>query len=121
MHMYFTILELDDHNCAGAIGIANVLNEYDKTHESKEIYKLLVNSEPASVTGLHARVNQAHITMWKKTMTLLSIYILQLWSSSLTIWKLVFIFPRPFLGRKTTNSARNCFYNFSKNTHMIFG
>lgn len=64
--MYFSILEYDDHNCAGALGIANILNEYDKTSEAKEIYKLLVNSEPNSVTGFHARVNQAHITMWEK-------------------------------------------------------
>jgi len=66
MTQYFSILEYDDHNCAGALGIANVLNEYDKTNEAKEIYKLLVNSEPYSVTGLHARLNQAHITMWEK-------------------------------------------------------
>lgn len=48
MQMYFTILELDDQNCAGALGIANVLNEYDKTTEAKEIYKLLVNSSDTS-------------------------------------------------------------------------
>jgi hypothetical protein len=57
MQMYFTILEYDDQNCAGALGIANVLNEYDKTNEANEIYKLLVNSEPHSQTGFHARVN----------------------------------------------------------------
>ena len=57
MQMYFTILEYDDQNCAGALGIANVLNEYDKTNEANEIYRLLVNSEPHSQTGFHARVN----------------------------------------------------------------
>lgn len=57
MQMYFTILEQDDQNCAGALGIANVLNEYDKTAEAKEIYKLLVNSTTNSLTGFHARVN----------------------------------------------------------------
>lgn len=39
-------MEYDDQNCAGALGIANVLNEYDKINEASEIYKLLVNSEP---------------------------------------------------------------------------
>lgn len=70
MQMYFTILEYDDQNCAGALGIANVLNEYDKTNEASEIYKLLVNSEPTSTTGFHARVNQAHIAMWDKNIDL---------------------------------------------------
>jgi len=64
--MYFTILDYDDQNCAGALGIANVLNEYEKTQEAKEIYKLLANTEPNSVTGFHARINQAHITMWEQ-------------------------------------------------------
>jgi hypothetical protein len=31
MNNYFTLLELDDHNCGGTLGIANVLNEYGKT------------------------------------------------------------------------------------------
>jgi len=31
MNNYFTILEIDDHNCGGTLGVANVLNEYGKT------------------------------------------------------------------------------------------
>lgn len=62
--MYFTILERDDQNCAASLGIANVLNEYDKRSEAVEIYKLLANSEPNSATGINARVNQGHIAMW---------------------------------------------------------
>lgn len=42
-----------------------MLNEYDKTNEAKEIYKLLVNSDPSSMTGFNARVNQAHTAMWE--------------------------------------------------------
>ena len=64
MQMYFTILERDDQNCAASLGIANVLNEYDKRSEAVEIYKLLANSEPNSATGINARVNQGHIAMW---------------------------------------------------------
>lgn len=43
-----------------------MLTEYDKTTEAKEIYKLLVNSEPTSHTGFHAMLNQAHLTMWER-------------------------------------------------------
>lgn len=66
MQQYFTILERDEHNCAGVLGIGNVLNEYGKIREANEIYKLLTYSEPNSVIGFHARVNQAHIAMWEK-------------------------------------------------------
>lgn len=47
------------------------MNEYDKQAESKEIYKLLVNSVDAgSQIGFHARLNQAHVTMWEKNFDL---------------------------------------------------
>ena len=48
MHQYFSILERDEHNCAGALGIANVLNEYGKIREANEIYKVLTYNEPNS-------------------------------------------------------------------------
>ena len=66
MNNYFTILELDDHNCGGTLGIANVLNEYGKTQEANEIYKLLALSEPNSTIGKHGIVNQGHIAVWNK-------------------------------------------------------
>lgn len=66
MTQYFSILERDEHNCAGSLGIANVLNEYGKIREANEIYKVLTYNEPNSLTGLQARVNQAHIAMWEK-------------------------------------------------------
>jgi hypothetical protein len=48
MNQYFSILERDEHNCAGALGIANVLNEYGKIREANEIYKVLTYNEPNS-------------------------------------------------------------------------
>ena len=63
MKQYFTILDTDENNCAGVLGIANVLTEYGKVDEAKEIYKLLATSEPDSEIGLHAMVNQAHLLM----------------------------------------------------------
>lgn len=67
MNMYFTVLEQDDQNCAAALGVANILCEYGKIDESKQIYKLLVNScENNQLTGFQARVNQAHCTMWEQ-------------------------------------------------------
>lgn len=66
MNQYFNILERDDHNCAGALGVANVLNEYGKIREANEIYKVLTYNQPNSSTGLQARINQAHVAMWDK-------------------------------------------------------
>ena len=63
MQSYFGVLELDDANCFGSLGIANVLCEYNKIHEAKEIYKLLGQSEPDSLAGQHANLNLAHILM----------------------------------------------------------
>ena len=63
MKQYFTILETDENNCAGVLGIGNVLTEYGKTEEAKEIYKLLSTSEPDSVIGRHAMLNHAHLLM----------------------------------------------------------
>ena len=57
MNQYFNILERDEHNCAGALGVANVLNEYGKVREANEIYKVLTYNEPNSQTGLQARIN----------------------------------------------------------------
>lgn len=44
MQLYFEILECDEANCFGVLGIGNILAEYGKTHEAKEIYKLLEQS-----------------------------------------------------------------------------
>lgn len=57
MFSYFNILETDEHNCAASLGIANILNEYGKTIEANEVYKLLANSEPDSLIGHHSIVN----------------------------------------------------------------
>lgn len=57
MNQYFTILEFDDQNLPGALGIANVINEYGKVKEANEIYKVLTQYEPNSLTGNQARIN----------------------------------------------------------------
>lgn len=41
MNAYFSLLEIDENNCAGVLGIGNVLSEYGKVTEAKEIFKLL--------------------------------------------------------------------------------
>ena len=64
MHGYFKILEMDEHNCSGSLGIANVLCEYGKTAQANEVYQLLALSEPNSLVGRHAIVNQGHIAVW---------------------------------------------------------
>jgi tetratricopeptide (TPR) repeat protein len=61
MRQYFGILEIDENNCFGSLGIANLLTEYNKVDEAKEVYKLLAISEPDSQVGLNALLNQAHI------------------------------------------------------------
>ena len=63
MNDYFKLLEIDEKNCSGVLGIGNVLAEYGKIHEAKEIYKLLSNTEPDSLLGQHAMVNHAHLLM----------------------------------------------------------
>ena len=65
MTSYFRVLEIDDNNCFGSLGVANVLCEYNKVHEAKEIYKLLGQSEPDSLAGQHAMLNHAHLLMWE--------------------------------------------------------
>jgi hypothetical protein len=45
MGKYFSLLELDERNSYGSLGIANVLAEYGKVREAKEIFALLANSE----------------------------------------------------------------------------
>jgi tetratricopeptide (TPR) repeat protein len=42
---YFGILEIDEFNTYASLGIGNILTEYGKVTEAKEIYKLLANSE----------------------------------------------------------------------------
>lgn len=43
---YFSLLELDENNCYGSLGIGIIIAEYGKVDEAKEIFKLLANSEP---------------------------------------------------------------------------
>lgn len=64
MQGYFKILEIDDHNCSGSLGIANVLCEYGKISQANEVYKLLAISEPSSLVGRHGVVNQGHVATW---------------------------------------------------------
>ena len=61
MIQYFKILEMDESNCLGVLGVANVLAEYGKVHEAKEIYKLLQSSETDPLLILHAMTNNAHL------------------------------------------------------------
>lgn len=57
MQGYFRILDIDDHNCSGSLGISNVLCEYGKIAQANEVYKLLALSEPNSLVGRHSLVN----------------------------------------------------------------
>jgi len=67
MRQYFGILEIDENNCFGPLGIANLLTEYSKVDEAKEIYKLLAISEPDSQVGLNSMLNQAHILTFENS------------------------------------------------------
>ena len=63
MQQYFSVLELDEHNSAGSLGIANVLTEYNKVTEAKEIFKVIGNSETDDKLVRHAMLNHAHLLM----------------------------------------------------------
>lgn len=54
---------MDENNCLGVLGIGNILAEYGKNDEAKEIFKLLSTSVPDSLIGQHAMLNQAHLLM----------------------------------------------------------
>lgn len=45
---FFGILELDENNTHASLGIGNLLAEYGKVDEAKEVFKLLANSEADS-------------------------------------------------------------------------
>jgi RNA polymerase-associated protein CTR9 len=60
---YFGILELDENNTYASLGIANLLTEYGKVDEAKEVFKLLANSEADNQLGLDAMLNQSHLWM----------------------------------------------------------
>jgi len=51
MRAYMNLLEIDESNCAGVLGIANVLVEHNKVAEAKEVFKPLEQSEPDSALG----------------------------------------------------------------------
>lgn len=61
MIQYQKVVDMDEGNAFGVLGIANILTEYNKVHESKEVYKLLQNCETDPVIILHAMLNQAHL------------------------------------------------------------
>ena len=63
MNQYFSVLELDEMNTAGSLGIANVLSEYGKVTEAKEIYKVIETSETDPLIVKHALLNHAHLLM----------------------------------------------------------
>lgn len=48
MQQYFSVLEIDECNTAACLGIANVLSEYNKVTEAKEIFKVIETSETDS-------------------------------------------------------------------------
>ena len=107
MNSYFSILELDDHNCGGALGIANVLNEYDKVTHANEIYKLLANSEPNSLLGRHSTVNQGHIAMWAKNFDLaVNLYLAALESNPADV-EIHLYLSKAYFRRKDFDSCQN--------------
>ena len=61
MIQYFKILDMDESNCMGVLGVANVLTEYNKVNEAREVYKLLQSCETDPLTILHAMTNNAHL------------------------------------------------------------
>lgn len=63
MQQYFSVLELDEHNAAGSLGVANVLSEYNKVTEAKEIFKVIETSEADPKIVRHALLNHAHLLM----------------------------------------------------------
>ena len=63
MQQYFSVLELDEMNTAGSLGIGNVLTEYNKVTEAKEIFKVIANSETDQTIIKHAMLNHAHLLM----------------------------------------------------------
>lgn len=63
MQQYFSVLELDEMNTAGSLGIGIVLSEYNKCTEAKEIFKVIENSETDMTIVKHAMLNHAHLLM----------------------------------------------------------
>jgi len=63
MTQYFAVLEIDEMNTAGSLGIANILSEYNKVIEAKEIYKVLQTSEADAEILKSAMLNHAHLLM----------------------------------------------------------
>lgn len=61
MLQYFKIVDMDESNCLGILGIANILTEYGKVHESKEIYKLIQSCETDPLIIFHSMLNNAHL------------------------------------------------------------
>jgi len=60
LELYYKALETDKYNCYAAIGIANVLAEYNLTKESLDIYKTVSDVQN---NNLNATVNEALIYM----------------------------------------------------------
>ena len=67
MQQYFSVLELDEMNTAGSLGIGNVLSEDNKCTEAKEIFKVIENSETDPMIVRNAMLNHAHLLMTEET------------------------------------------------------
>lgn len=63
MNQYFSVLEFDEMNTAGSLGVGIVLSEYAKVTEAKEIFKVIESSETDPTIVKHAMLNHAHILM----------------------------------------------------------
>ena len=60
LELYHQALENDKYNCYAAIGIANILAEYNLTKESHEIYKTVSDFQP---NNINSTINEALIYM----------------------------------------------------------
>ena len=63
MQQFFSVLEYDEMNSAGSLGIGIILAEYGKNVEAKEIFKVIENSESDPTLVRHAMLNHAHLLM----------------------------------------------------------
>ena len=66
MQQYFRIVDLDEQNSAGALGIGNIFAEYNKISEAKEIFKVLQTCETDPQIVRNATINYAHLLMNEK-------------------------------------------------------
>jgi RNA polymerase-associated protein CTR9 len=60
MDKYITVLENDESNAFGSLGVANVLAEHGKIAEAMEVYKVLKETNPNIP---HPLLNLAHMNV----------------------------------------------------------